>query len=272
MLSVDTHPRYTTRGPCCSRHRERGRPDICHGALYYSKLFHKVNDFMHIWAKRAPVSVIQTLRRHREPLAIRELARLAAVSPASALRVVQQLEADDQVRTRRVGNKRLVELSDKQIETLPPPPMTPIADVERLRAARIPVKTISGRDLTALGWPMRMRSFAVVPRKWARRLSLDIPYVEFERERPLQWRALRPEDVVVAMLHINPIAARAIYERAKLNRRRLRKRIQEENKLAEAAAVGLDERLRLPRPTRVERIPEDQLQRQLRQNPVRTTA
>lgn len=121
-------------------------------------------------------------------------------------------------------------------------------------------------DLRELGWPVRMPDVHVVAERWAAHAEPPRPFVAFRRERPLQWQRLRPEDVAVAFLEINPLVTRAIFERASLDRRRLRRRIIEEGKVAEAATVHLDAPLRLPMPPHVERIPEAQIQRQLRQN------
>lgn len=233
-------------------------------------MFNLMNDLMELWAKPATTRVLRALADRTEFASIRDLARLAAVSVGTAHRVVGELTARDAVDVRAVRHRKLVRLR-RQVPThlLPPPLETAATDLSRLRRSRVPVQVVSGRDLTRLGWPMRLREIVLLPRSWASRIHLEQPVVPFHRERPLQWRTLRPEDVAIAMLEINPIAARALFERAGLDRRRFRRRIVEEEKLDQAATVGLTERLRLPTPRGIERIPEEQIQRQLRQNPQR---
>lgn len=236
-------------------------------------MFGKMNEFLHLWTKPAAARVVRALANGREALSIRDLARLADVAPATALRVVEKLESERLAESRRRGRLRLVRLTKRvRPEHLPPPASErAAADDDRPppRSRRLPVRYVRAEDLLALGWPMRIPDIAVVPRRWAERLTLRQPTVVFRRERPLQWRRLRPEDVAVAMLEIDPIVSRALFERARLDRRRLRRRILEEGKLEAAASVGLAERLGLKAPRRVERIPEAQIQRQLRQNPPR---
>lgn len=230
-----------------------------------------MNDFVTMWAKPATSRVLRTLAERSEPVSIRDLSRLAAVSVGTAHRVASELAARGVAEVRPERRRKLVRLRRPLPSRWLPPAFDAVraVDVAELQKRRVPVRLVSGRDLTALGWPMRLREIALLPSSWARRVSLEQPTVIFRHERPLQWKRLRPEDVAVAMLDINPIAARALFERAKLDRRRLRKRIFEEDKVDRAAIVGLTERLGLPAPKHVERIPEQQIQRQLRQNPPR---
>lgn len=225
------------------------------------------DNLMQIWIKPAAARALSVLARAREPVSVRDLARFADVSADTAARVVRQLEARRQLITRKEANRKLVQLRNRPDDSeLPPgPPVT--LDPESARDRHLPVRRIRAQDLRKLGWPMRIPDVLVVSDRWAMRAEVPRPYVTFRRERPLQWRTLRPEDVAVAFLEINPIVTRALFERANLDRRRLRRRILEENKVEQAATVHLDKPLRLPAPPHVDRIPEEQIQRQLRQNP-----
>ncbi len=222
---------------------------------------------MQPWVKPAAARVAATLARAEEPVSVRELARLADVSADTAARVVRQLEAKRQVTVSKSANRKLVRpRKHADWGALPPVPGL-TTDRTRIRRRRLPVRRIRAADLRELGWPVRMPDVVVAPARLAAHVELPRPYVTFRHERPLQWRTLRPEDVAVAFLDINPLVTRALFERADLDRRRLRRRILEEDKLEAAARVHLDRPLRLRAPAHVERIPEAQIQRQLRQNP-----
>ncbi len=223
---------------------------------------------MQVWVKPAAAKVLAVLARTQEPVSVRELARLADVSADTASRVIRQLEATRQLVVRERANRKLVRLRDRPDESELPPLAPPLAlDAARVRQRHLPVRRIRAQDLRELGWPVRMPDVLVVPERWAAQSEPPRPYVTFRRERPLQWRTLRAEDVAVAFLAINPIVTRALFERANLDGRRLRRRILEEDKLEAAATVHLDRPLRLEAPAHVDRIPEEQIQRQLRQNP-----
>jgi hypothetical protein len=229
--------------------------------------FGKSDSFSHVWVKPAAARVFAVLARAREPVSVRELARLANVAADTAARVIRELEARRQVITREEANRKLVQLKNRPHER-ELPPLPPISlDPARTRNRHLPWRYIRAQDLRKLGWPMRTADILVVPARWAAQAEVPRPYVTFRHERPLQWRTLRPEDIAVAFLDINPIVTRALFERANLDRRRLRRRILEEDKLEPAAAVHLDKPLRLPAPPHIDRIPEEQIQRQLRQNP-----
>jgi hypothetical protein len=63
--------------------------------------------------------------------------------------------------------------------------------------------------------------------------------VRFKHGRPLEWRDLDSEDIIVGLLSVEPRAALALARTSHVNRFRLRQRIHQEGRVAEAIKSGV---------------------------------
>ena len=119
-------------------------------------------------------------------------------------------------------------------------------DVERLRAFDLPLFLLREDDVTMLGYPMRFPPIVVAARTLEPALRSDLRVLAFASEEAA--RHPRLEDIVVAMLKFDPLAARVLLERNRdlLDLRRLTKRIYQEDLEQVAASVRFQDTLDLP--------------------------
>lgn len=119
-------------------------------------------------------------------------------------------------------------------------------DVEEARSRGVPVFAIPDSVVTMLGYPMRFPTLLVAPRSLRRALETDLPVIEFLSERAVERPRL--EDVLIAMLRFDVLAARALIERNLdlLDTAYLLKRIYQEDLEEEATRVRLQDFLALP--------------------------
>src|SRR3990172_6785157 len=85
------------------------------------------------------------------------------------------------------------------------------SDARNAVRARLPVFPIRDEMVTMLGYPMTFRTFIVVPRVARSAIESDLPVVEFLSEQAVS--NPRIEDVMIAMLRFDPLAARALIRR-----------------------------------------------------------
>ena len=119
-------------------------------------------------------------------------------------------------------------------------------DVERLRALDLPLFLLRDEDVTMLGYPMRFPPILVAARTVEPALRSDLRVLTFASEEAA--RHPRLEDIVVAMLTFDPVAARALLERNRdlLDLRRLTKRVYQEDLEQVAASVRFHDALDIP--------------------------
>lgn len=119
-------------------------------------------------------------------------------------------------------------------------------DVEAARGLGLPVFAIPDSTVTMLGYPMRFPTLVVVPRGHRRAVATDLPVVEFLSEAAVARPRL--EDVLVAMLRFDVLAARALVQRNLdlVDRAYLLKRIYQEDLEEEATRVRLQDFVPLP--------------------------
>jgi hypothetical protein len=138
-------------------------------------------------------------------------------------------------------------------------------DVEDARKARVPVYLLTPTVVTALGCPIEFPPELVVARSALS--ATDTPYrtIPFLSDRAV----LRPrfEDVALALLSVNRLAARVVLERnrARLDPQYLMKRVLQEDLEAQATSVRLFDLV--PALSRVgPSLPKAAIERQLRKN------
>lgn len=119
------------------------------------------------------------------------------------------------------------------------------ADVKAARDHGVPIFAIPDSWVTMLGYPMRFPPLVVVPRSLRSAVETDLPVLAFVSERAVEHPHL--EDVVVAMLGFDILAARALLERNLdlLDRDSLLKRIYQEDLEEEATRVRFQDFLPL---------------------------
>jgi hypothetical protein len=121
-----------------------------------------------------------------------------------------------------------------------------VEDVARLRASGLPVFPLEDDHLEMLGYPMRFPPIVVAARVLEPAVRSDLKVLSFRSEEA----ALRPriEDLVVAMLKFDPIAARAVFERnrALFDTAYLTKRIYQEDLERVATTARFHDVLDLP--------------------------
>jgi len=120
------------------------------------------------------------------------------------------------------------------------------SDIEEARAHGIPVFAIPDSVVTMLGYPMRFPTLLVVPQGLRRAVETDLPIIEFVSGQAVLHPRL--EDVVIAMLRFDVLAARALIQRNLdlLDPAYLLKRIYQEDLEEEATQVRLQDFLPLP--------------------------
>ncbi len=133
------------------------------------------------------------------------------------------------------------------------------SDVEEARAHGVPVFALSDLMVTMLRYPMRFPTIVVAPRSLRRAITTEMPVVEFLSERAAGQPRL--EDIPVAMLRFDILAARALVQRNLdlLDPAYLLKRIYQEDLEEEATRIRLQDFL--PLPPKGEPLPERALER-----------
>jgi hypothetical protein len=116
-------------------------------------------------------------------------------------------------------------------------------EAEVARREGLPVFPIRDDVITMLGYPMRFPGLLVVARAARSAVETDLPVVEFLSERAVARPRL--EDVMIAMLRFDPLAARALIHRNGdlVDPAYLAKRIYQEDLEEEATRVRLHELL-----------------------------
>jgi hypothetical protein len=142
-----------------------------------------------------------------------------------------------------------------------------IEDVERVRNTGVPIFAIDTRDLAILGYPMRIPTTVAVPREHKDAVRTGFRIHTFQSLVPFARR--RIEDVIVFVMSMDLIAARAIIERNKdlLDFEYLQKRILQEELEEAATRIHLQEFICIP--VVAEPLPKDALLRATRGNFVR---
>ena len=137
-------------------------------------------------------------------------------------------------------------------------------DVDAARALGIPAFAIPDSMVTMLGYPMRFPTLVVVPRGQRGAVTTDLPVVEFLSEAAVARPRL--EDVLVAMLRFDLLAARALVHRNLdlVDRAYLLKRIYQEDMEEEATRVRLQDFV--PLPPKGEPLPRRALERAASRN------
>jgi hypothetical protein len=132
-------------------------------------------------------------------------------------------------------------------------------EAEEARAHGIPVYAIPDSVVTMLGYPMRFPTLLVVPRGVRAAVTTELPIIEFVSDRAVAHPRL--EDVFVAMLRFDVLAARALIQRNVewIDRDYLLKRIFQEDLEEEATRVRLQDFL--PLPPKGEPLPRRALER-----------
>jgi hypothetical protein len=136
-------------------------------------------------------------------------------------------------------------------------------DVETARKAGVPISLLEPTEIHSLGYPLSFKPRLLVAESIAGTIAESV-------YRPLRFAdaesAIRPkiEDLVIAMLRIDPLGARRIVRmnRSRIDRKLLLKRILQEDAEAAASSVRLDEfvpALRETSPTRVWRMSKEAL-------------
>ncbi|MGC2289366.1 MAG: hypothetical protein WA688_05860 [Thermoplasmata archaeon] len=156
------------------------------------------------------------------------------------------------------------------------PPHRPLARYEKLRIrseddartaqrVNLPLHLLTAANVTALGFPIRFPTRLVVARSVLPLVETALRTIPFASEEAA--RAPRPEDVAVAMLRVDAIAARALLDRNPAwDPDYLTRRIWEERLDRRATLVRFFDVL--PSAPRVgEPIPAADLARKLRKNP-----
>jgi hypothetical protein len=137
-------------------------------------------------------------------------------------------------------------------------------DAREARALGIPVFAIPDSAITMMGYPMRSPTLLILPRRLRRVVDTSLPVVEFVSEDAV----MRPrlEDIPVALLRFDVLAARALIERNVdlLDREYLLKRIYQEDLEEEATRVRLQDFV--PLPPKGEPLSERALRRVTAQN------
>lgn len=109
-------------------------------------------------------------------------------------------------------------------------------DVETARRAGVPIHLLLSERVSALGYPIRFPPRLVVPETFRPLVETVLPTLPFASERAA--RNPRPEDVAVAMLRVDMIGARALFDRnPKWDRDYILRRVWEEGLERRAAFV-----------------------------------
>jgi len=116
-------------------------------------------------------------------------------------------------------------------------------DAQLAKRHNLPVLPIRDDMVTMLGYPMKFPTILVVPRALRSAMESNLPVIEFLSERAV----INPkiEDIMIAMLRFDPLAARALISRNLdlVERTYLAKRIYQEDLEEDATRVRLHELL-----------------------------
>jgi len=116
-----------------------------------------------------------------------------------------------------------------------------VNDAQIAKRKNLPVFPIRDEMVTMLGYPMKFPTIIVVPRAARSAIESHLPVVEFLSERAVY--NPRIEDIMIAMLRFDLLAARALIHRNLdlLDTRYLAKRIYQEDLEEDATRVRLHE-------------------------------
>lgn len=116
-------------------------------------------------------------------------------------------------------------------------------DAQIAKRENLPVFPIGDDMVTMLGYPMSFPTIIVVPRAARSAIQSDLPVVEFLSERAVS--NPRIEDVMIAMLRFDLLAARALIHRNLdlVDKAYLTKRVYQEDLEEDATRVRLHELL-----------------------------
>jgi len=116
-----------------------------------------------------------------------------------------------------------------------------VNDAQIAKRKNLPVFPIRDEMVTMLGYPMKFPTIIVVPRAARSAIESHLPVVEFLSERAVY--NPRIEDIMIAMLRFDLLAARALIHRNLdlLDARYLAKRIYQEDLEEDATRVRLHE-------------------------------
>ncbi|MGA7860717.1 MAG: hypothetical protein WCB19_02535 [Thermoplasmata archaeon] len=139
-------------------------------------------------------------------------------------------------------------------------------DVERARKSHLPVSLLEPKLVTNLSYPMNFRPRLLVAREIRAVLDSTYPLVNMASAEAAREPTL--EDLVVAMLHVDTLAARAIALRNRdhIDPNRLLKRVLQDDAEQLATLVRLQE-IAPAIPIVGRALPADQLNRHDRKNP-----
>ncbi len=140
-------------------------------------------------------------------------------------------------------------------------------DVEEARREQLPVYLLTPEIVSAFGYPVRFPPRLLVAREVAQAVDSTFAKIEFASREGVA--APRLEDVIVAMLRVDPLAARALARRNPelLDPQRLLVRVIEEQAQREATFVRLQE-VAPAIPRTGDSVPSEALARQDRTNVV----
>ena len=120
-------------------------------------------------------------------------------------------------------------------------------EAKKASKAGVPILWIDDSYTTILRYPMKIPKTIIAPREYRDVIKTDLNLHTFEAETPFKDSIIpRLEDVVVFMLTLDPLAARAMTDRSELDHDYLQKRIYQENLEKEAVDVHLQDHLSLP--------------------------
>jgi hypothetical protein len=226
------------------------------------------NDFWPTFAQPARNRVLVALARHVGLHSVRDIARLAHVSPSTALRVTDQLVVQGILERKKVkgGTWKRYPSRDRLFLQVKPSQLQAVKVAygkNRSRAELLdyiahldaPIWLVTAQELASRGVTRRVKTFVVMPRSWVARFPLphDLPVAVFERSRPLELATgvrLDWTNMLVALLKVDIVAASQFYDALAVvqlrERRTLLRRIHSEKLLDEAkrAKIDLDNRRR----------------------------
>ncbi|MFW6048366.1 MAG: hypothetical protein ACOC87_03640 [Candidatus Natronoplasma sp.] len=120
-------------------------------------------------------------------------------------------------------------------------------EAKKASKAGVPILWIDDPYTKILRYPMKIPGTIIVPREYRDAVITDLNLHTFESKTPFSG-SITPklEDVVVFMLTLDSLAARAMIDRNELDHDYLQKRIYQENLEEEAVDVHLQDYLSLP--------------------------
>ena len=120
-------------------------------------------------------------------------------------------------------------------------------EAKKASKAGVPILWIDESYTKVLRYPMKIPETIIVPREYRDVVRTDLNLHTFRSETPFNDSIIpRLEDVVVFMLTLDLLAARAMMDRNDLDHDYLQKRIYQENLEKEAVDVHLQDYISLP--------------------------